>query len=211
MRTSAFTWRFSLHLWLFVTLHFPFLAVLLSVFFPSLSHCTTPSSTWPPPLTQLHSNHLQPLRHILLRRPPPDHLAVWSGPEPRFDLLPHASGWKVASWTPALCPSPPPPYKAREEYVCVSLCVCVFRAETGPLCLWIWPAEAADFRQRCLLVCFPACLSAVCVPVWLFPSMYPGAESQTDQQLSAFSPLYVSLPPANTGGIIPIFPDMSLV
>ena len=38
--------------------------------------------------------------------------------------------------------------------------VCVFRPETGPLCLWVWTAEAADFRHRCLPDCSPVCLSA---------------------------------------------------
>lgn len=40
------------------------------------------------------------------------------------------------------------------------VCVSVFTAEMGPVVVVGGTAEAADFRQRCPLVCFPVCLSS---------------------------------------------------
>lgn len=139
----------SLHLWLFAE------AVLAFLLFSS-------SFNWFPSLHAVPLNKRDPSWiscrrslwwHVLL-----DHSAVRSGLEPQFDLLPGVSGWKVAGWTPALS-------SCSHLHLSISLChacVSVFRAEMGPVVVVGGTAEAADFRQRCPLVCFP-----VCRPDWL--------------------------------------------
>lgn len=126
----SFTWHLSLHLRLFGKSRFAFSG--LQQFF-----YTVPLFHQPEPRLDSAETHF---------------IAVWfSGP---LCCLVWFASWREGGETRLAglqsVLSPPPLYKARQKYICSSVCVCV----------WMWTAEVADFRKHSTLVCFPICLSS---------------------------------------------------